>query len=65
LIVYADTAQAQATVRSLIPDAFRVMYNGQVVLQAGLFRSYELDQARALQYQLRQRDLQAVLLTAQ
>lgn len=65
LVAYADTPQAQATVRSLIPDAFRVMYNGRVVWQAGLFRSHEIDQARLLQQQLRQMNIQTVLLTAQ
>lgn len=65
LVAYADTPQAQAAVRSLIPDAFRVMYNGRVVWQAGLFRSHEIDQARSLQQQLRQVNIQTVLLTAQ
>ncbi|UZQ53617.1 DUF3747 domain-containing protein [Trichothermofontia sichuanensis B231] len=65
LVAYADTSQAQAAVRSLIPDAFRVMYNGRVVWQAGLFRAHEIDQARSLQQQLRQMNIQTVLLTAQ
>lgn len=65
LIAYADTVQAQNAVRSLVPDAFRVMYNGQVVWQAGLFRAHEINQARSLQQQLQQMNIQAVLLTAQ
>lgn len=65
LVAYADTPQAQAAVRSLIPDTFRVMYNGRVVWQAGLFRAHEIDQARSLQQQLRQMNIQTVLLTAQ
>ncbi|WP_448572724.1 DUF3747 domain-containing protein [Trichothermofontia sp.] len=65
LVAYADTAQAQNVVRSLAPDAFRVIYNGQVVWQAGLFRAHEINQARSLQQQLQQMNIQAVLLTAQ
>ncbi|GAB4156999.1 MAG: hypothetical protein Fur0046_36890 [Cyanobacteria bacterium J069] len=38
VVVNGSTPDVQTRVRSLVPDAFRTVINGQVVMQAGLFR---------------------------
>jgi N-acetylmuramoyl-L-alanine amidase len=60
VIVSASTAEAQARVRSIVPQAFRTTVNGQTVMQAGLFR--EPATAVQLQRSLSQQNLQASVI---
>ena len=41
VLVAATTDDQQTLVRSLIPEAFRTSYNGQLMMQVGLFSSRE------------------------
>jgi N-acetylmuramoyl-L-alanine amidase len=61
VIVQADTADQQAKVRAIAPDAFRTSVNGRSVLQAGRFRSSAT--AYALRQQLGEANLLAWVAT--
>lgn len=63
LLVYLDQSGVEATVRSLVPDAFRTRVNGQLMMQAGLF--YDRVEAEALQQQLAQRNLRTAIVPVQ
>ena len=60
VIVSDSSPDAQRRIRSIVPDAFRTVIDGEVVLQAGLFR--ERDEANTLLQQLNQADLPATLV---
>lgn len=63
VIVQATTADAQARVRAIAPDAFRTIVNGQTVMQAGLFRTQS--DAQALQQTLSNQNLSARVVAVQ
>lgn len=60
LIVNDSSADTQRRLRSIVPDAFRTVVDGQVVMQAGLF--YSEGDASDLIQRLNQEDLQATLV---
>jgi len=60
LIVSDSSPETQRRVRSLVPDAFRTVVDGQVVMQAGLF--YNESEANRLLQQLNQANLPARLV---
>jgi len=60
VIVSDSSADAQRRVRSIVPDAFRTVIDGEVVMQAGLFR--ERNEASTLLQQLNQANLPATLV---
>lgn len=60
LIVSDSSPDAQRRVRSVVPDAFRTVINGQVVMQAGLF--YEPNEANDILRRLNQQNLPATLI---
>ena len=60
VIVSDSSPDAQRRVRSIVPDAFRTVIDGEVVMQAGLFR--EPNEANTLLQQLNQANLPATLV---
>ncbi len=60
VVVATANPTLQDRVKALIPDSFRTRLNGQVVMQAGLFR--ERQAADELQQRLRQAELPAMVL---
>lgn len=60
VIVDANTAELQDRVRSVVPQAQIVTVNGQVVMQAGLFR--DLGSAEQLRQKLLQSNLSATVV---
>ncbi|MGF1515984.1 MAG: DUF3747 domain-containing protein [Elainellaceae cyanobacterium] len=60
VVVPASSASVQAKVRTVVPDAFRTLINGEVVMQAGLFRDRLT--ADATRQQLRNEGLRASIL---
>ncbi|MBD1913081.1 MULTISPECIES: DUF3747 domain-containing protein [unclassified Leptolyngbya] len=60
LIVSDSSPEAQRRVRSVVPDAFRTVIDGQVVMQAGLF--YNENEANNLLQRLSQENLPARLV---
>lgn len=60
LIVSDSSPEAQRRVRSVVPDAFRTVINGEVVMQAGLF--YNESEADNLLQRLSQENLPARLV---
>jgi len=60
LIVSDSSPDTQRRVRSLVPDAFRTVIDGQVVMQAGLF--YNENEANDLLRRLNQENLPARLV---
>lgn len=60
VIVSDSSPDAQRRVRTIVPDAFRTVIDGEVVMQAGLFR--ERDEASTLLQQLNQANLPATLV---
>jgi N-acetylmuramoyl-L-alanine amidase len=60
VIVSDSSPDAQRRVRSIVPDAFRTVVDGEVVMQAGLFR--ERNEANTLLQQLNQANLPATLV---
>lgn len=60
VVVPASSSDVQAKVRTVIPDAFRTLINGEVVMQAGLFRDRLT--ADATRQQLRSEGLRASIL---
>lgn len=60
VIVSDSSPDAQRRIRSIVPDAFRTVIDGEVVMQAGLFR--ERNEASTLLQQLNQADLPATLV---
>ena len=61
VIVEADSPDTQERVREIVPDAFRTTLDGKTVIQAGLF--YSRDEANALQQQLIQANLRAMVVS--
>jgi Protein of unknown function (DUF3747) len=61
VIVEADSPNTQERVREIVPDAFRTTLDGKTVIQAGLF--YSRDEADALQQQLIQANLRAMVVS--
>jgi N-acetylmuramoyl-L-alanine amidase len=60
VIVPARTAAIQNRVKALVPGAFRTTFNGQVVMQAGVFR--EQNKANEIQQLLINNQLQALVV---
>lgn len=60
VVVRAESDTQQAQVRAIAPDAFRVTVNGQLMMQAGLFRDRQT--ALNLEQQFRQGNLQAQVI---
>ncbi len=60
VIVPVSSTSVQAKVRSVVPDAFRTLINGEVVMQAGLFRDRLT--ADSIRQQLRAEGLRASIL---
>ncbi|MGF1535751.1 MAG: DUF3747 domain-containing protein [Elainellaceae cyanobacterium] len=60
VIVPASSSDVQGKVRAVVPDAFRTLINGEVVMQAGLFRDRLT--ADATRQQLRAEGLRASIL---
>ncbi len=61
VVVNAATPQQQAQVKQLIPSAFRASFNGQQVMQVGVFRDRAT--AESLQQQLNLQNLQARIIS--
>jgi N-acetylmuramoyl-L-alanine amidase len=62
VIVPASTAAVEQRVRAIAPDAFRTTFNGQTVMQAGLFRDQAT--AEALKRSFDQQNLRASIIVA-
>lgn len=62
VVVQTSSPQQQEQVRQLVPDAFRTTINGQVVMQAGVFRDRAI--ADALQQRLSQQNLPASVISS-
>ena len=60
VIVPGDSTDVQAKVRAVVPDAFRTQIDGEVVMQAGLFRDRRT--ADTTRQQLRREGLRAAIL---
>lgn len=60
VIVQGSSPDIQTRVRALVPDAFRTVVNGQVVMQAGLFR--DRPTADAMLQRLNQQNLMAAVV---
>ena len=63
VVVQARNPQAQNKVRSLVPDAFRIQWNGRTMMQAGLFEDRET--ADAMQAFLNSHSLRATVVPVQ
>lgn len=63
LIVSDSSPDTQRRIRSIVPDAFRTVVNGQVVMQAGLF--YSPSEADDLMRRLNQQNLTATLIAVE
>ncbi len=61
LMVVAPSAAVQSKVRSLVPGSFRSSYNGQPVMQVGIFK--ERDKADVLERQLEKQGLKVIRVT--
>jgi N-acetylmuramoyl-L-alanine amidase len=60
VVVNDSSPTAQQRIRSVVPDAFRTVVNGQVVMQAGLFR--DRPAAEAMIQRLSQSNLPATVV---
>lgn len=61
VVVDAATSAQQEQVKQLIPSAFRTSFNGQTMMQVGLFRDRAT--AESLQQQLKLQNLQAQIIS--
>jgi N-acetylmuramoyl-L-alanine amidase len=63
VIARANTSTEQEQVKAVVPDAFQTTYNGQSVMQAGLFR--DRSAAGDLQRRLQQQNLNVSIIPVQ